>query len=101
MLHSAASSKPVFNTFQLFMHQILNGDNAYKKAVDNVLSEARLLSLGEKNIYTVDRSFFSLIYHLSTNFNDFLEKIDTQNIKNEDYKYLLEKMQNENELMPL
>ncbi len=101
MLHSAASSKPIFNTFQLFVHQILNGNDAYKNSVDNVISEAQLLSIGEKNIYTVDRSYFSLIYHLSTHFKEFLGEIDTRNIKNEQYKYLLEKMQMENELMPL
>lgn len=99
MLHSAASSKPTFSTFQLFVYQILNGNNAYKNSVDTIISEAYSLSKGEKNIYTVNRAYFTLIYHISTRFTEFLGSIDIKNIKNEEYQYLYEKMQDESELI--
>ncbi|RIJ48825.1 hypothetical protein D1614_09880 [Maribellus luteus] len=99
MLHSATSSKPTFSTFQLFVYQILNGNNVYKNSVDNIISEAYSLSKGDKNMYTVNRSYFALIYHLSTRFTEFLNTIDIQNIKNEEYQYLYDKMQNESELI--
>ncbi len=99
MLHTAASSKTTFSTFQLFVYQILNGNDAYKESVDAIISEAYLLSAGEKNIYTVNRSNFPLIYHLSTRFKDFLDHLDIHNISDEDYRFLFEKMQHESGLI--
>ena len=99
MLHSATSSKQNFNMFQLFIYQILNGDNSYKDSVDSIIDEAKLLANGKKDIYSINRSNFSIIYHLSSSLKEFISKLDTHNISEEDYKYLFEKLQKESELI--
>lgn len=98
MLHSAASSNSNFNMFQLFIYQILQGEKSYKNSVDSILEETQKLIKGEKNIYNINRSNFSLIYHLSEKFEDFLLELDLKNIKEEDYSFLLNKMKEDSEL---
>ena len=89
MLRSCSISNDKVEIFQLFIHRLLDGNSNYKNSIDRVLTETHKFAKGEASIYSIDRTNFDIIIKLAKIDPEFFINLDTQNIKEDDYKRIL------------
>lgn len=89
MLRSCSISNDKVEIFQLFIHRLLDGNSNYKNSIDRVLEETHRFTMGEANVYSIDRTNFDIILKLAKIAPDFFRRLDVNNLKEDDYKNIL------------
>lgn len=72
--------------FSLFIKKIIEGNDSYIDEVNSVIFNVKEYISGEKDIYSIDRSYFSIIMFLVENNPDFFKNLDIKKIKVSDYR---------------
>jgi hypothetical protein len=99
MLCSYSIENEKMNIFSIFLVNIINGNSLYKEEVNKVIKEVKELSLGEKTIFSIDRSYFNIIQYLYESNPDFFKNIDLQSIRTSDYKFIEQTLLNKKEFI--
>jgi len=72
------------------LENIVKGNNKGKSVIDLAICEAIDVAKGSKNIFTIDNNHYFLITTLLSKYNEGLLKIDSKNIKSENYSEILD-----------
>lgn len=90
MYYSTSIEEQRVEIFKTLIGRTLEGFEGYKNEISKVVSDAKDLCTGRKDMYGIDNSHFFLIVFLKKNGADFLTKLDDpKNLKEDDYKRIL------------
>lgn len=90
MYYSHSYQDEVFSFFISFLNNSIAGDKKYQSLVDPIINEAHQLAVGEKNYYSIDRNAYQIITFLVEANKDFFAKLNANELKESDYKTILE-----------
>jgi hypothetical protein len=76
----------------------VSGKEIYTPIIKEVLYDAHLLSLGNKNYYNIDRDDYHVIIYLVKKDKPFFEKLNIETLKNEDYEHVLSTIFNDQQV---
>jgi hypothetical protein len=89
MYYSHSLHDESLDFFESFIREIIAGKNNYKHLVEPIITDTHLYVLGEKDIYSVNRSGFTVIVFLAKTATDFFKTINPENVSANDYDYIL------------
>ncbi|RUA31626.1 MAG: hypothetical protein DSY77_12845 [Bacteroidetes bacterium] len=98
MIYAQSIEDQKFNLFALFLKEAINGEQKYKKEIDEVLNEVKHLAKGEKELYEVSKEMLQVILFLrNKNEKFFSTEIDEKQIDDKDiYKKMLSSIELKN-----
>lgn len=98
MLHSRSVQDQKMDSFVRMLDFVINGKELYKPLITNVIIDAHLLSLGQKNYYTIDRDDYHIIVYLAEKDKSYFEQIDTEMLQKADYEHILQTLMSDRHL---
>lgn len=84
--------------FSLLLQKLMDGNKDYKKDVDNVIRDVKDLVIGRKNVYSINRNYFTTIIYLYKTDENFYANLDVNNLTVEEYSHIKKTLRNKNEL---
>ncbi len=75
MLYSHNLDKEKLNLFTLFINKALEGEKAYESIVNDIILEAHLFAVGQKNLYTIHRDSLNIVLLLAELEGEYFSKL--------------------------
>lgn len=98
MYYSHSFHDETLDFFASFLREIIAGKNNYKHLVEPIIKDTHQYVLGEKDIYSINRSGFTIIVFLSKAAGDYFKKINPSNVSTDDYNYILDVISSQREI---
>ena len=98
MYYSHSLHDETFDFFASFLREIIAGKTNYKHLVEPIITDTHLDVLGQKDIYSVNRSGFPVIVFLAKTAKDFFKTINPENVSASDYDYILNVISSQREI---
>ena len=99
MLYAHSLQETKFDYFASFLKNVIKGDNRYINVITPLINDARMLALGEKDYFQIDRNSFDVIVHLAEKDPNFLRHINIEHLSPQDYEHILNLVTSQRDLI--